>query len=243
MSHQPLQERILAVLAKQGPILGKELGHWLKDVDSIALDCALLGLQRANKVSLALKHYDLIRPLAKPGAPHTEAKTPQVAAPPPTAAEEAAASLQAEIPCTACGVPKAPCYFRMLPNGKRAGVCNLCHGKKTKAGQVKKAERAAQTPAVNGSGESSLVARNTELAAQAAAAPALSGGEVPSAPQTASDQPMIADRVLERVKAQRQEALNKIALLQVGLANQQSVIARCDQFTELYEQFAEGAEQ
>jgi hypothetical protein len=57
----------------------------------------------------------------------------------------------------------------------------------------------------------------------------------------ASTAPLIADRVFERVKAQRQEALNKIALLQVELVNQQAIVAERDTFLEMYERFGEGS--
>ncbi|MDB6102558.1 MAG: hypothetical protein JWO52_2557 [Gammaproteobacteria bacterium] len=53
---------------------------------------------------------------------------------------------------------------------------------------------------------------------------------------------VIAERVFENAKAQKATALNEIAVLQVELANQQSIVTRCDEFFALYERFAEGAQ-
>jgi len=44
--------------------------------------------------------------------------------------------------------------------------------------------------------------------------------------------------VFERVKVQRQEALNRIQLLQVELVNAQLSLARCDEFLRLYQHFS-----
>jgi hypothetical protein len=60
-------------------------------------------------------------------------------------------------------------------------------------------------------------------------------------PSAASSELTIADRVFERVKAQRQEALNKITLLQVEIANLKTVVAERDKFLEMYDRFAQGA--
>ena len=57
----------------------------------------------------------------------------------------------------------------------------------------------------------------------------------------ASTQPVIADRVFENVKAQRQAALNKLALLQVEIGNLQAYISERETFLALYERFAQGA--
>jgi len=56
----------------------------------------------------------------------------------------------------------------------------------------------------------------------------------------ASTQPVIAERVFERVKSRRQAAVNRIAILEVELANHRSKLSECDQFLRLYERFAAG---
>lgn len=57
----------------------------------------------------------------------------------------------------------------------------------------------------------------------------------------ASTQPTVSSDVLERVKAHRQMSLNKIALLEVQVANERSRLKECDEFLRLYERFAQGA--
>lgn len=54
-------------------------------------------------------------------------------------------------------------------------------------------------------------------------------------------QPVIADRVFEIVKARRQAALNRATVLKVDLGNAEAEIAECDQFLAMYERFAESA--
>lgn len=67
------------------------------------------------------------------------------------------------------------------------------------------------------------------------------GSTISYSSPAASTHPIIADRVFERVKAQRQMSLNKVALLDVQLANERSKISECDTFLEMYARFAEGA--
>lgn len=86
---QPLQERVLSVLVEQGPVRAKDLGHWLRGIDGIALDCAMNSLMKANKVSLALGMYELVKPVT----PQEPKRAAVMLAAPPTAAEETAASL------------------------------------------------------------------------------------------------------------------------------------------------------
>ena len=51
--------------------------------------------------------------------------------------------------------------------------------------------------------------------------------------------PVIADRVFELAQAKRATALNRIAVLEVDLANQRSTITECDTFLEMYARFAQ----
>lgn len=55
-------------------------------------------------------------------------------------------------------------------------------------------------------------------------------------------QPTVSDGVLERVQARRQEALNRIAVLKVDVANLEVVVGECEQFLSLYQRFAEGSD-
>lgn len=50
---------------------------------------------------------------------------------------------------------------------------------------------------------------------------------------------VVADKVFENVQAKRQEALNKIAVLKVDVANLEAVVGECDQFIELYGRFSD----
>lgn len=54
--------------------------------------------------------------------------------------------------------------------------------------------------------------------------------------------PTISNHVFELARARRQEALNRISVLKVDVANQEALVAECDQFISLYERFAEGAQ-
>lgn len=64
----------------------------------------------------------------------------------------------------------------------------------------------------------------------------------PASSSAASLHPVLSDAVLDRVKTQRQMSLNKIALLEVQVANERSRLNECDTFLGLYERFAQGAE-
>lgn len=73
MTQPPLQERVLAVLREQRTVRAKDLEHWLPGIDRGGLDCAMNALMRANKVSLALGMYELVKPNAVTEAIHRKA--------------------------------------------------------------------------------------------------------------------------------------------------------------------------
>lgn len=58
----------------------------------------------------------------------------------------------------------------------------------------------------------------------------------PASTRAQSSAPL--DPALENAKAKRQAALNRIQVLQVDLANEQSVVSRCDEFLKLHAEFA-----
>lgn len=74
-----LEDRILTLLADQRSIPARDMGRWLSGIDRGALDAALIGLMRRNRITLALNHYSL---------------TGKLVSPVPSAAEEAAAVLK-----------------------------------------------------------------------------------------------------------------------------------------------------
>lgn len=49
---------------------------------------------------------------------------------------------------------------------------------------------------------------------------------------------VMADGVYERAKQRRQEALNRLEVLKVDIANLEAVVGECDRFIELYGRFA-----
>jgi hypothetical protein len=124
---QPLQERVLSVLVERGAVKAKELHHWLAGVDHIALDCALNALLRANKVSLALGSYEVVR-LGEKDVVRRKGEPA-----PPSAQDEAAASLTPASPKTAhcidCG-PKPAEAFQHSRRGKPHKLCIECARKR-----------------------------------------------------------------------------------------------------------------
>lgn len=92
--------------------------------------------------------------------------------------------------------------------------------------------RSARKGVVNGTAEECPDASRTERSI---------GRGCESASAGASTQPVISDRVFERVKAQQQAALNRIAVLEVDLSNERARLKECEEFLRLYERFAQGA--
>lgn len=196
-----LQERILGAFEPNESLSWGALHSRLGDVEKMALDVGLGALVRDKKLSLHASRYTV-------GA--VSALIPVASI--PTAAEEAAASLQPKLPtlvCDDCKDEKPAFEFRLLPNEKRAKRCNSCHGKRVAARQRKHRGKKAQAAAA-----------------------------VIEAP-VVSTQPVIADRVFEEAQAQRQRALNRIECLQVEMANEQARVKRCDEFLSLYAEFSQ----
>lgn len=205
----PLRERILGVLQEKTVVWAKEFLRLLPDVDRTALDCGLNALQRDGQIELHANQYRLLS-----GKPDTEHKPTVDPDPPPTAAEEAAASLQHETRvCKSCKAPKPFSEFRLIGNGQRALQCTECHGKKIQAGMKNKAARMAVVTALKGE---------------------------------ASAQPVIADRVFERVSADLQADLDADArdaaeiqrLEQARLARADSIAER-QRFLDDYKKYAQ----
>lgn len=225
-----LQQRILGVLSEHGSVAAKDMPHWLKDVDYIALDCGLGALKRANKITVTRTgHYELVQ---KPrnehgqfaGAPIAEA----LAEPPISTGVITAAKYMV---CKTCTHPKPICEFRLNGSGgNRADECNKCHGVKTQLGQIKYATAARAQPR-----------------ADMSKAPPQIVQEAPAAPEPPK-LPVVVDLVFERVRAKGRELNEKIGAraaqimaLQVGNTADEREIARLEEFLETYSLFAEGA--
>jgi hypothetical protein len=134
----PLQSRILDLLSA-GPVAVKDLPRQLADVDRNALDCAINALMRANTVGRTWNSYELVSRLngRATASERLEAITRDpvrvlasngyVAAAPPSAAQEAAASLQPQtFPCTKCPDPLPREAFGTSIRGNRRKVCKRC---------------------------------------------------------------------------------------------------------------------
>lgn len=97
----------------------------------------------------------------------------------------------------------------------------------------------AGTPPIAGSSPAGSTIHGSGDAEQGDGAEAPIGSPCSAdASSAASTQPVLADSVLERARAKRQEALNRITLLEVELANERAKITRCEQFIELYSEFS-----
>jgi len=231
----------------------------LGNIGANELDLAINALIRARRVRVVMHRYEVIpstRPLG--GMPHTGR--------PPSAEEEATASLlPVTRTCVTCGPPaQALCEFRLVgPGDARAKECNSCHAKKTTAGLSK--QRGRRATVNGGSGEDSAPIRHKADLPDGAkpsptsSAPSFEGAKINTvrngsggeehgdtsdsrhSSSAAATQPVIADRVLDRVKAQKQAGLNRIATLEVDLANERSRLGECEEFLRLYARFAQGA--
>jgi hypothetical protein len=296
MSVRPdLQARIQAILAEKGPIPAKDIGRYFPGIDRGALDCGLSALMRTNKIGRLLNSYDLVRP-SKVVVREIAVATGTTADPLPTVAKEAAASLQPSTKiCRSCPIPtpKPLCEFRLTGGTSRADECNACHGKRTKAGQIKAAQihvtapvvqrhepvvaaekangaealkvghqtvNLASTPLTAGSSPAcsttSIVAPVAELAdAGDLKSPPCGFDSHPAHQPAAAILPVIADRVLGKVKTERQDAVDQVARLMAEARRLRAVavereadaqklepyIAERDHFIELYGKLAGGA--
>jgi hypothetical protein len=135
---QPLQERILTVLGEHSPVPARNLRDWLPDVDLIALDCGVKGLLKANKVSLSLGAYDLVRPQGRDITHMKRANGIELVESPAPASEEVAASLAPAgkmLMCADCGL-KPESHFQHSTLGKPFRVCTVCLGKRQNRGRT-----------------------------------------------------------------------------------------------------------
>lgn len=158
MNAPPLQTRVLAVIREHQPLRRTDLSGWLKDVDSILLDTCVNALLRANKISLTGGYYDVVeqsRPtkaekLVCIGASIATINGRGIGATPPTADEEAAASLvPATQVCTDCeGEPQPIDNFQIGRGNTRPKICRTCRGKRSRrARAANQADSTAEAPA------------------------------------------------------------------------------------------------
>lgn len=215
-----IQQDVLDCIGPNG-IGAKELRGRLGNVPQGELDVCTNALMRNGKIALMFGRFEL-----------GGAKRTTVA--PPTAAQEAAASLRPDSKvCKSCRVPKPLCEFRTTSAANdRADECNTCHGKRTKAGQLKASAIHVTAP---------VVARHQSVAT------------VESRPE-APKQPVISDHVIQRVTAEcskateeiaRQERLiveleQEIGVRRVEITHQRELRDERESFLALYAKFAEG---
>jgi len=222
-----IQQRILQTLGQQGPILVGELGQWLKDVDHVQLDVNVTALMREQRVTKSAGCYEV-----GPVKVAAQAKTVARAVPdisttcspvtmPPTAEEESAANLQP---------PK-----RVFHRCRTQKELNRENFSRNRHGFLKICKSCYRVSVAAGLQGKSIPVIDADTRPAAATVPTSAVEEATAAPIT------VADSVLERVKAQRQEALNRIAVHRVDIANLESKVAECDQFFELYKRLAQGA--
>jgi hypothetical protein len=142
---QPLQQRVLNVLADQGTVRVSEPGHYLPGIDGISLDCAMNALLRANKVTRALGMYQLVEPLTdRPREKNGRLIAMAELCRPPTAQEETAASLiptEAASYCLACNQTKPETAFQKSKHGKLYKRCKACYSGLVSAGIQRKREQ------------------------------------------------------------------------------------------------------
>lgn len=269
-----IQQEIIDTIGAKSVEVGA-LRAAMGNIGASELDVALNALLRAKRIRVVSNRYEVIPSTSPLGAmPHSGR--------PPTAEEEAAASLlPVNRVCVTCGPPaQALCEFRLVgPGNSRSTECNKCHGKRVRAGQSKqrgqralvsiscdiaqsverlpvKEEVPGSSPGVAASHAGSNPASRADqskprtvvgtggLMPPSAISLNGSGGATPAdvRPADAPAPSAAASSVLERAKVKRQEALNRLALLKVDVANLEMAVAEVDRFLELYQRFAqEGA--
>jgi hypothetical protein len=132
-----LQDRILEVIRAHQPLRAKELVSHFADVDANALDCGVIALMRTHRVTLLGGHYDLAK------TTHGVACNPTSIAP-PTAAEEAAASLGPEKQvCEDCARSLSIGEFQFVRGEKRSLICRGCMGRRAQNGRLRNQSGAA----------------------------------------------------------------------------------------------------
>ena len=196
-----------------GGIPKEQLLEKVGNIGQADLDNTLNQLMRAGRVRLAFGRYETIE-LSK-------AKSV------PTAEEEAEANLRpAPRTCDRCGVEKDLNKENFSSN--RHGflkICKRCYSLAVSAGSKGKIIPVAtpqnKVPATPGA----------TLTGEGSHPPA---GE----PSRSRELRPVPDGVYERAKAKRAAALNRIAVLEVDLANERTKAAECDRFLELYEHYA-----
>lgn len=209
-----LQQEVLDAIGLEG-VPRKSLREKVGNVGENELDVAVNALLRARRVTFLDGRLKVIPSTRLLGSlPHTgrpPAASDELAS--PTAQEEAAASLRSD------ANKKKTCEECQID--KDEGNFAVRHSKPTKI--CKSCMR-------------KLIAAGKE-AKQGRALAAADSTTAKAIPK----QPVIADRAFELARTKRQAALNRIQIIQVDLANQQSIVQECDQFLELYQRFAAGA--
>jgi hypothetical protein len=129
-----LQNRIVEVLQAHQPLQFDDLARYLPMADNIDLDTSMLQLLRADRVDLKGVWYSL-KNSAQPVVPAAAKKFVSIATPgavtPPTAEEEAAASLQ--VPkawCEECKTDHVVSEFRQRSDGSPFKYCKKSHAQR-----------------------------------------------------------------------------------------------------------------
>ncbi len=206
-----LQQDVLDSIGPQG-VEKDKLRERVGNIGQGELDVVVNALLRAQRLRLTFGRYEVVASNRPLGTMPTSAQ-------PPTAAEELAANIgPAMRVCQDCGEPKElEKEFSLSNLGKGyLKTCKKCVGKRSHRG---KAQQDSAPTAV-------------------AARPAIKVTLSPTAQDPPPAPPL--DSACENAKARRQAALNKIAMLEVDLANQRAVVTRCDDFLALHAEFAGG---
>jgi|SRR5581483_11805531 len=219
-----LQQDVLDSIGPEG-VAKEKLREKVGNIGQAELDCVLNALLRAQRVRLSFGRYEVVSSGRSLGSMPSTARPPDESKPasatqmsPPTAAEELAANIRpATRVCQDCKAEKEleKEFSRSNLGTGYLKTCKECIGKRVAAG-TKKAQSNPPSPATTG----------TTIKVSA---------PIPAPP------PPKLDQAAENAKAIRQAALNRIALLEVDLANQRSLVTRCDAYLKLHAEFAGGA--
>lgn len=215
-----IQQDILETIGPDGIEVGG-LQKAVGNVGANELRCAVDALLRARRLQINDGRY-LVVPSTRPlgGMPHTGR--------PPSAEEEAAQSLQPAQPVRFHSARK-----KTVNDGTRVSGEAPYKG----SGSTPRGDNPGSNPErafLNGSGgvEPGDGRENAPIGSPVSA----------DTSSAASLRPVLANHVFERAQAKRREALNRLALLKVDVANVEMAIAECDRFLELYERFAQGGQ-
>jgi hypothetical protein len=139
---QPLQERIVTVLTERGAVPVRDLRDHIGNPDLIAIDFAVKALMRANKVSLVMGAYDLVRAAGDKDViykkPLSSTPLPKKPLEPPKAPIPDLQRCEGE-----CRLVLPIGNFQLISRSRMPSkICRLCMGKRATAGKAAaKAER------------------------------------------------------------------------------------------------------